>query len=94
MENNNNSKLALPSVVTSVRISPEFYRLAKENRISFSEAMRVGISTLLADKGVVEYDNNLNFTRKLRSMSIIIENQAREIEQLRKGGVSNDTRDI
>jgi hypothetical protein len=49
----------------STTTSVEFYQLAKEHRIKFSEALRVGISLILAEKGVKEYDNNLNLVRKL-----------------------------
>lgn len=52
-------------VQTSVLISSEFYTLCKENSIKFSEATRVGISLLLAERGIKDYDNNLNITRKM-----------------------------
>ena len=52
-------------ITTSVTVSPEFFNLAKENNISFSEAVRIGISIILGDKGVKDYDNNLNLFRKM-----------------------------
>ena len=55
------------TVLTSVRISPEFHELCYKHHIRFSEAMRVGISIMLAERGVVEYDNNLNLVRQLQS---------------------------
>ena len=48
---------------TSVNVSPEFHNLCRINRIKFSEALRVGISIILAERGVREYDNNLNIVR-------------------------------
>ena len=48
---------------TSVNISPEFYRACKKNGIRFSEALRVGISILLAEKGVIDYNNKLSVVR-------------------------------
>jgi hypothetical protein len=51
--------------MTSVLVSPEFYELCKNNQIKFSDAMRAGISILLAEKGVKEYDNNLNVYRRM-----------------------------
>ena len=54
-----------PMITTSVRISPEFHSLCIEHSISFSEALRTGISLILAEKGVREYDNNLNVFRKM-----------------------------
>ena len=55
----------IPTVSTSVRISPEYHELCYKYHIRFSEAMRVGISIMLAEKGVAEYDNNLNLVRQL-----------------------------
>ncbi len=63
-------KHAKPSVMTSVRISPEFYELCKKNRIQFSEAMKVGISIMLAERGVSEYDNNLNIVRRCNELKL------------------------
>lgn len=63
-----NKTYAKPWVRTSVNVSPEFYKLAKKHFIRFSEAMRVGISLLLSEKGVKEYDNALNITRRYREM--------------------------
>jgi len=56
--------VGMPMVTTSVRISPEFHKLCVDNRFSFSEAMRVGISVMLAEKGIGEYDNDLNLKRQ------------------------------
>ena len=61
----NNKKLIEPYVLTSVKVSSEFYQLSKANNISFAEAMRVGISILLAEAGLKEYDNRLNIYRKM-----------------------------
>ena len=53
---------------TSVLVSPKFYKLCKEHGIQFSEALRVGISILLAEKGITEYDNKLNLVRMFTEM--------------------------
>jgi hypothetical protein len=52
-----------PMVTTSVRVSPEFHSLCLKNCISFSEAMKRGIALMLAERGVMDYDNNLNIVR-------------------------------
>ena len=52
-------------IQTSVIVSTGFYEMCKKYNIKFSEALRVGISLLLAEKGVAEYDNNLNIHRKM-----------------------------
>lgn len=54
-------------IQTSVLVSEEFFKLCKFNHIKFSEAIRVGISILLAERGLREYDNNLNLVRKLNT---------------------------
>jgi len=56
-------KTAVPTIRTTVLMSPEFYNLSKQHGIKFSEALRVGTSVLLAEKGILEYDNKLNIVR-------------------------------
>lgn len=58
--NKNNKK------IIAVTISPEFYNLSKFHKINRSEALIVGISMMLADKGITRYDNQLNRMRKLK----------------------------
>lgn len=58
-----NSRIATPLIRTSVFISPEFYELSRLHHIKFSEALRAGISVILAERGVREYDNSLNIVR-------------------------------
>ncbi len=61
-------RFANPWIRTSVNVSPQFYNLCKVNRIKFSEALKVGISILLADRGVMEYDNKLNIVRRVNEL--------------------------
>lgn len=70
-------------VQTSVLISQNFYNLCKQHHIKFSEATRVGISLLLADKGVIEYDNNLNLKRKLDQLRLQLERTSQEFYELK-----------
>lgn len=77
------------SIMTSVRLSPEFYDLVKEHKIMISEALRVGIAILLAENGVMEYDNRLNVYRKMLYFQKLAEEssaKAFELEKLLKGG--------
>ena len=57
-----------PFHLTSVRISPEFYQLCKQHHIKFSEAIRVGIAMILAEKGVKDYDNSLTLVRRCNEL--------------------------
>lgn len=68
-----------PMITTSVRISPEFHDLCIRNFINFSEAMRVGISMILAERGVSEYDNNLNIFRKMNQLRLKLEETSAEL---------------
>lgn len=72
------TKEAQPWIRTTVLISPHFYRLAKKWHIMFSEAMRVGLSLLLADRGEFEYDNKLNLYRKMRFFQTQAEKASQE----------------
>jgi len=55
-------------VIKTISISPELVTKAKEYNISWTEASRVGMSMLLADKGVQPYDNSLNLKRKIDAL--------------------------
>ena len=68
---------AKPAIMTSVKISPEFYEACKKLNIKFSEAMRVGISLLLAERGIQDYDNNLNLVRQ----RTLAQEKLREVSQ-------------
>ena len=75
-------RFAKPLIRTSVNISPEFYNLCKEHRIKFSEAMRVGISIILAENGVSEYDNKLNVVRRCNELKIQAANALQKLADL------------
>jgi len=77
-------KKGAPMFTTSVRISPEFWNLADEHRISFTEAVRVGIGLLLAEKGVKEYNSDLNITRKLDIMRQKLEETSQKLAEMEK----------
>ena len=71
------------SVLTSVRVSREFFDLCKDYNIRFSEAMRVGISLLLAERGLSDYDNRLNLYRKMVLYQKELEKSLLRIEELK-----------
>lgn len=77
--------LAKPYHLTSVKISPEFYGLCKKHHIRISEAVRAGISLLLAERGVLEYNNDLNIVRKRAQLSLKIQELVDEIAKLKDG---------
>lgn len=69
-------------VQTSVLVSQEFYKLCKEHNIKFSEALRVGIGILLAERGLREYDSNLNITRKISVINNHLSKTSQEFYEL------------
>jgi len=70
--------------LTTVKISPQFYDLAKKSSIKFSEAMRVGLSILFAEKGIKEYDNKLNLYRKMQQFRTMAEAYSTQYHELLK----------
>lgn len=72
-----------PKIVTSVTISSEFHRLARENFISLSEALAKGIALMLAEKGVFDYDNKLNIVRQLSLVSQKLSETSQELNDLK-----------
>ena len=82
---------AKPWITTTVNISPEFYKLCKENHIKFSEAMRVGISIVLAERGIIPYDNNLNILRKVQQLENEIAEKIDKIVVLKKENEGKNT---
>lgn len=71
-----------PGYTTSISISAHFYNLCKKHNIKFSEATRVGISLMLAEKGIKEYDNSLNISRKINKIRQLLEQKSQELENL------------
>jgi hypothetical protein len=55
----------MATVIKSISVSLEFNKLAEDNKISFSEAARIGMSLMLAERGIKEYDNNFNLIRRM-----------------------------
>jgi len=71
-------------IITSVTISPEFFSLAKELNISFTEALRIGLSIMFAEKDVNRsYDNNINVVRKMNIFQMELEKTKRDFDEYR-----------
>lgn len=76
-------RFAQALIRTSVNVSPEFHNLCREHRIKFSEAMRTGISLILAERGLKDYDNKLNLMRRIKSVTTLLEEKSEELEKLK-----------
>lgn len=76
-------------IQTSVIVSMEMYDLSKTHRIKFSEALRRGIALMLAEKGITEYQNDLNITRLLKEAKLKAKESAELIYKLENGNNPN-----
>lgn len=72
------------SKIICTTISDEFFNLAKENKIKWSEAMRVGIAISLGEKGVRQYNNNLNTQRIIMNARIRAEQELAKLQEVEK----------
>lgn len=77
--------MGAPMITTSVRISPEFRELCIKHYINFSEALRRGIALMLAEKGVRDYDNDLNIVRRVDELKVKAASYAQEAADLENG---------
>lgn len=78
------------NIQTSVLVSKEFYVLAKQYNIQFSDALRTGLSLMFADKGIADYDNNLNLYRRMRMFQQELEKVSKEFEDFKAKQNIND----
>ena len=78
-------RFAQPWIRTSVNVSPELHELCRKHRIKFSDAMRTGISILLAEGGVREYDNKLNVVRRCNELKIKVAESLQKIADIENG---------
>lgn len=72
------------SEIKSISVSPELSKLAKDNKVGWSEAARVGMSLLLAERGVKDFDNSLNVVRKMRIFQKIAEETSQELNEIKE----------
>lgn len=68
--------------IKTISVTPEFARLAEKTGSSWSEAARIGMSIMLAEKGEMEYDNKLNLFRKMTLFRREAENALQKISEL------------
>lgn len=55
--------------ITTVEIDIDLAQKARAHGIKWASAMRAGIAILLAEKGLEEYNNNLNIVRQKRRLA-------------------------
>jgi len=65
-------------------IMPELKKLAEDNNIQLSEALRVGIGVILAERGDDRYTGSINIFRKIEKYQSALQNLNMELENLKK----------
>jgi hypothetical protein len=70
--------------VTSISVGMVMAQLAKEHRLSWSEAARRGMALMLADMGVQDYDNDLNIYRKMKQFQKLAEEANQKLSELQE----------
>jgi hypothetical protein len=68
--------------MTSMKVSLQNKALAEQYKIKYSHAFRVGLGILLAERGVQEYDGNLNFMRKMGRISAVLSQKCQELDEI------------
>jgi len=76
--------LSAPRIIRSVSLSYEFDCLCREHNISLSEAIRIGISVMLGDRGIKDYDNDLNLYRNMQGIRHELERVSKEYNELKE----------
>ena len=68
--------------ITTISITPELWELAGKHNVGFSEAVRVGLGVILAEKGEKEYDSNLNLYRKMNQYRQMAEEALQKLNEI------------
>lgn len=66
----------------STTVSDEFWDLAQKNNVSWAEALRTGLAVMFADRGLMEYNNNLNLFRKMTAFRMQAEEALQKLADL------------
>jgi hypothetical protein len=77
--------------IKTISVTREFADLAKKNKLSWTEASRIGMSILLAERGEMEYDNKLNLHRKMTFFRTQAENALQKLSELENKDSINST---
>lgn len=71
----------MTTAIKSVSVGLELLSWAEKYKISLSEAVRVGISVILADMGEPEFLNRVNLGRKIQKMAGVIQELNEKLEK-------------
>lgn len=84
----------MTTAIKSVSVSLEFVELAKKHRISMSEAVRVGISVILAELGETRFLNKTNLGRNVMRMADRLQDMQDKLNKYEEKHVFQQKADI
>jgi len=70
----------MTTAIKSISLSLELLSYVEKFKISLSEAVRVGVSVILADLGEPQFLNRVNLGIKVQNMAIIITDLQKKLE--------------
>lgn len=71
----------MTTAIKSVSVGLELLSWVEKYKISLSEAVRVGVSVILAEMGETEFLNRVNLGRKVQKMAAVIEDLNQKLEK-------------
>jgi len=74
----------IPRMHINTTVSVELKRKADKYDIKFSEALRVGISVLLAEQGEDQFVNTVNVFRKIATLQELLQTTNEQLDLLKK----------
>lgn len=77
----------MTTAIKSVSVSLDFISLAEKYNISLSEAVRVGLSVILADLGETQFLNRVNLGRKVQALAQLVKEQQEKINKFENGAI-------
>ena len=71
-----------PTFKTTIELESKLYHLAKQNGIMFKQALIVGVTMLLLEKGVEEYDNPPIILREYKRQKLLLAENLKKVIDL------------
>jgi len=71
-------------IIITTTISPEFHKLAKEHGIKWAEAMRQGMAAILAEKGEIQFVNEVTIMKRMNVMRSQLEETSKKYYDLQE----------
>ena len=72
------------ATIKSISVSQDLEILRVQHHLSWSEAARVGMAVLLADREIIPYNNDLNLKRKFDKVLLELSKVSKEYYNLKE----------